>query len=176
MILYGPPGAGKDTITRTLQELDPRYVLYPRLKAGQGERTGYRMTTRSALDALRSQGEIVWENQRYDSVYAVDRESLAQRLEEHVPVLHLGQVEAIDAVVGATPRTRWLVVHLWCPRDVAAERIAARGHGDAAARLRAWDDTRSPARYDVAIDTAETTPDDAAQEIHGRMVKTFHTR
>lgn len=36
VILYGPPGAGKDTVTAELVQQDPSYALFERLKAGPG--------------------------------------------------------------------------------------------------------------------------------------------
>lgn len=171
VILYGPPAAGKDTITHALRKLNTRYALFPRLKAGGGRTVGYRMTTEAALDTLRARDEIVWENRRYGALYSVDRPTLLEQLTDQVPVLHLGQVEAVDAVVRAIPAARWLVVYLWCPRDVATERITARGTGDVEARLRAWDETKPIQHADVSINTAETTADDAAREIHRCLIQ-----
>lgn len=166
VILYGPPAAGKDTVTSALHALDPRYELFPRLKAGPGRTTGYRMNTDATIDALRARGEIVWENQRYGSTYVVDAPELRDRLTRQRPVLHLGQVEAIDAVRAAPLAAAWLVVYLWCPRDVAARRIEARATGDTAARLRAWDETTPLDIADLSIDTAQLAPDVAAAAIH----------
>jgi guanylate kinase len=153
VILYGPPASGKDTITRELHQLDPRYVLFPRLKVGRGRTTGYRMTDQATVDALRANGDIIWENRRYDSLYVVDRPELMRRLAEHIPVLHLGQPEAIDEVIKATPEARWLTVYVWCPRDVAEQRIKARNTGDTQARLRAWDETKSYQTADIYLNT-----------------------
>lgn len=61
VILYGPPAAGKDTVTKALTELDTNYQIYQRLKVGAGRRAGYRITTLSHLEALRSTGAVVWE-------------------------------------------------------------------------------------------------------------------
>ncbi len=85
-----------------------------------------------------------------------------------IPVVHLGQVEAVKAVTGALS-TRWVTVWLWCPRDVAAGRIAARGTGDAMARLRAWDETEPLPRADISVNTAEVSPAYAAGAIHSRV-------
>ena len=165
IILYGPPASGKDTITHALQELDPRYVLFPRLKVGPGKASGYRVTTEADLAALRSIGAIVWENQRYGATYAIDRETLADHVNRHTPVVHLGQVEAIDLICAATPDVQWLVIALWCPRDIAAGRLAARDPVDVDRRLRAWDET---VRIEGAIEinTAETSAQDAASLIN----------
>jgi len=84
-----------------------------------------------------------------------------------VPVVHLGQPEAIDAVLAAAPNAHWLVVALWCPRDIAEQRITARATGDTDERLRRWDQTPMLDRSDgVTIDTSTRSPDDAAGLIH----------
>ena len=169
VILYGPPAAGKDTVTRELHALDVRYELFPRLKVGGGRTTGYRMVTEASLDSLRAKNEIVWENHRYNAVYLVDRPELARRLDGQIPVLHLGQSEAIDAVIQATPETRWLVVHLWCTREVAARRIVSRATGDIDARLQAWDETKPVSSAHLTMNTGEISAQAAALEIYRRL-------
>lgn len=166
VILYGPPAAGKDTVTCALHELDPSYVLFRRLKAGPGRTGGYRITTPEHIKELRDRGDIVWENHRYHATYVIDRPSLVERLHDHVPILHLGQLEAIDAVIRATPAARWLAVYLWCPRDIAAVRIAARRTRDDTDRLHAWDQTTPLPDAHLTINTATTPPAEAAQLVH----------
>lgn len=166
VILYGPPAAGKDTITEALHRLDPRYSLFRRLKAGGGKTTGYRMTTNTALDELRENGELIWENRRYGAVYAVDRPALLGHLASGRPVLHLGQLEAIEAVTEATPGAHWTVVHVWCPRDVAKERLTTRNPEDVGDRLSAWDQTLPLDSAELTINTALRAPVAAAEEIH----------
>ena len=163
VILYGPPASGKDTLTAALHRLDPRYRQFLRLKAGSGRTTGYRMTTADELAALRASGDVVWENHRYGSWYIVDVPGLRQHLKSAVPVLHLGQVEAIDAVRQAFPVAQWTVVALTCPRDVAEQRIVQRRTGDTAERLRAWDETAPAVTADLTIDTSQTPPGRAAE-------------
>lgn len=170
VILYGPPAAGKDTVTEALARLNENYRLYQRLKVGAGRTVGYRMTTLSHVDALQSAGSVVWETRRYDALYVVDRVSLADMLEVCIPVLHLGQVGAVKAVTAALPpATRCVTVWLWCPRDVALGRITARGTGDTAARLRAWDETAPLPGADIWINTAHVHPANAAAIIHSRV-------
>jgi guanylate kinase len=166
VILYGPPASGKDTVTEALHELDGRYVLFPRLKVGAGKTAGYRMTNTAAVEALRVSGEVIWENRRYDAIYVIDRPTLLARLRDHIPVLHLGQPDAIVAVVTATPDASWLVAALWCPRPVAEQRLRTRGTGDLDDRLRAWDETPPPPQSVPTINTAEHSPDEAARSIH----------
>lgn len=170
VILYGPPAAGKDTVTKALTCLDESYRLYRRLKMGAGRATGYRMTTLSHINALRSANSIIWETRRYEALYLVDRVSLTDMLKVCIPVLHLGQVEAVKAVTTALPpATQWVTVWMWCPRDIALGRIVERRTGDAVARLRAWDETVPLPDADISINTAELHPADAATTIHRRI-------
>lgn len=165
VILYGPPAAGKDTITCELLRANSALQAFERLKVGEGRTTGYRIATAQQIAKLRERGEIVWENRRYGAVYVVDRPSLTHSLASGIPIVHLGQVEAIDAVVRAAPCAKWLVVYLWCPRQAAESRLIGRGSVDLAARLQAWDETRKPTNADLTINTADLTPRQAAQLI-----------
>jgi guanylate kinase len=165
VVLYGPPASGKDTITAALTQLDPTYQLFRRLKVGPGRRAGYRMTTAGHVNKLRADGEVVWENSRYGATYVVDRHSLGVALSAGIPVVHLGQPEATVAVRTATPATAWLIVWLWCPRDIAARRLEQRNATDVADRLVAWDSTPAFPSADMTIDTSTVSPAEAAASI-----------
>lgn len=159
VILYGPPASGKDTVTRALHAADKRFALFPRLKVGKGRTEGYRMIGEAKLENLRSRNDIIWENHRYGATYAVDRVGLLRYAQSGVSVLHLGQSAAIEAIKQAEPSIAWLVVHLWCPRSVAEQRIIARNTGDTPARLRAWEETASieaDLRFDSDANSAES--------------------
>uniref|UniRef100_UPI003F49929D hypothetical protein n=1 Tax=Nocardia sp. CA-095871 TaxID=3239971 RepID=UPI003F49929D len=166
IVLYGPPAAGKDTVTAALGEIDPSICHYQRLKTGPGRTAGYRMASAEHAAKLAAAGDVIYTNQRYDATYVTDRPELARLLAAgNIPVLHVGQPEAIDALLAAAPAVRWVVVELWCARDVSAARSAARGTGDTAARLAAWDATPRLGDADVHIDTAIVDPADAARQI-----------
>lgn len=165
IILYGPPAAGKDTVTEALSRFNPRCVHFPPVKLGPGRTIGYRPTTPDAIDALRATGDIIWQHRRYGALYAIDRPALVERLNQHVPVLHLGHPEGIPAVTDATPAAHWLVVQLWCPRGVATERIRERREDDFDERMRVWDATPYLNSAQVTIDTSNCTPSDAAHRI-----------
>lgn len=169
VVLYGPPASGKDTVTSALSLVDSSYRIFRRLKVGPGRTVGYRMSQESIVDELRIRGGVVWENRRYDSLYVVDLPALHACLNDHVPVVHLGQAEAVEAVVQAVEGASWVVVSLWCPRDVAYERIVARGTDDTDARLNAWDATTPLRQPHLEIDTSKTRPSEAASKIHQRV-------
>lgn len=168
VVLYGPPAAGKDTVTRALTRIDDRYRLFPRLKYGPGRTSGYRMVTRAELGEVRDQpGELIWENTRYGAVYGIDRGQVTRMLAAgQVPVLHLGQPEGVRAVTGSLPDVTILVVALECPRDIALQRAAARGTGDLAERAAAYDATPPLRLADLTVDTSTTAPQDTAGLIH----------
>lgn len=171
VILYGPPAAGKDTVTTALHELDSGYKLFRRLKAGSGRTSGYRMTDEATLDMLHRRGEVVWENRRYGARYVIDGPSLVQKLHDGIPIVHLGQREAVAAVTRAVPDARWLVVSLWCPRKVAEQRIIARKTGDTTERLSAWDATETLTEADLTLNTDDLTPRLAAERIHRHVMR-----
>lgn len=162
LILYGAPASGKDTVTRALAEIDGRFRLFERLKAGRGRTTGYRMTSDDELNELASSGEIVWENIRYGARYVIDRPGLeAISASGHIPVVHAGQTEVIEAVRAATVGT-WFVVQLNTSRETARQRIIERDTGDTSARLSAWDATSRLTDADLEIDTEQVSAEHAA--------------
>ncbi|MGW3699067.1 phosphotransferase-like protein [Streptomyces sp. NPDC005056] len=170
VVLYGPPAAGKDTVTTALTELSPRYAQFARLKVGTGKSTGYRMGTAEQLRSLEAAGDVVYANARYGNTYVIDRPGVDAAFAAGVPVVHLGQVDGIRALVGGYPAD-WTVVLLWCPREVTAQRSAGRGDSDTTARLAAWEATREDLNahpdmtWDLTIDTTAASPQDAARLI-----------
>ncbi|MFF5881074.1 guanylate kinase [Streptomyces californicus] len=170
VILYGPPASGKDTVTTALTELDPTYAQFARLKVGSGKAVGYRMGTAQQLHDLEAAGGVVYANSRYGNAYAIDRPGVDAAFAAGVPVVHLGQVDGIRALVDGYPAD-WSVVLLWCPREVTEQRSAGRGDSDTAARVAAWDSTREDLdahpgmTWDLTIDTTKTSPQDAARLI-----------
>ncbi|MFF8575514.1 guanylate kinase [Streptomyces sp. NPDC015408] len=170
VILYGPPASGKDTVTAALSALDSKYAQFTRLKVGTGKSAGYRMGTAEQLDKLETAGDVVYANARYGNTYAIDRPGVDAAFAAGVPVVHLGQVEGIRALVNGYPAD-WSVVLLWCPREVTEQRSAGRGDSDTAARLAAWDATREDLNahpdmvWDLTVDTTAAAPQDSARLI-----------
>ncbi|MEU4243123.1 kinase [Actinoplanes sp. NPDC026619] len=176
IVLYGPPAAGKDTITAALHDLDCRYVGFGKMKLAEehGDSTAYRLIDQTELDRLRSRGEVIYENGRYGNRYIVDRPGLdAAFTGGNIPIVHMGQVAGVRALRGYP--TTWLPVVLWCSREVTARRARSRGSLDVEARLAAWDETlqdlavASPEDFALRIDTDQHEPKDAATTIDALM-------
>ncbi|MEU4455433.1 hypothetical protein AB0F44_29170 [Nocardioides sp. NPDC023903] len=169
VILYGPPAAGKDSTDRALRERSDDYIHFARIKVGSGNEDGYRMVTKGALNQLRLRREVIWENQRYGAIYVVDRPGLVDALACGIPVIHLGQPEAVDAVVRSFPEARWVVVELWCPADDAEMRLRERGDSDLAQRMDAWRETPRLDSADLRVDTAPVYPEFVASMIDTKV-------
>lgn len=175
VILYGPPASGKDTITHELTRLDPRYTPYRRMKIGTGNTDGYRLARPAERDQLDTDGQVLYQNERYGNIYVVDRPHLSAMLNAgDIPVIHLGQLAGVRAVT--TFPARWVTVLLWCSRQTAAERAHARGSTDIDARLAAWDETLADLKDATAsdflmrLDTDTITPGDVAKMICSRVI------
>lgn len=176
IILYGPPASGKDTITTALSTADPQCRLFRRLKAGGGKSSTYRIVSNDHLEELESRSEIIWRNDRYRATYAVDTPGLRKALREGIPVLHLGQLNAIPAVKSAIPEALWLVVELWCARNIAAARLTQRDPLDAEERLWVWDETARLSDPDLHVDTGRTDPADVVRTILTALAPTAPIR
>ncbi|PYC86600.1 guanylate kinase [Streptomyces tateyamensis] len=154
IILYGPPASGKDTITAALVEQDPQLVQFARLKIGEGRSQGYRMGTIEQLHQLEAAGNVIYRNDRYNSIYLVDRPGLdAVFAAGQIPIVHLGQIAGINALATGYP-TAWLTVQLNCPRAVTEQRSALRGDTDTQARLAAWDATAADLQANPEVEWA----------------------
>ena len=164
VLLYGAPAVGKDTVTRALEEQGP-FSHFRRLKCGPGRTLGYRMIDPETLRSLPA-ADLLYVNRRYGSTYVVDRPGLdALWASGQVPVIHLGQPEAIPLLSTRTPDARWLVVELHCPLPALRRRIIERGTGDHEARFRAARDTPRLSAPNLSISTRDASPEAVAHLI-----------
>ncbi|HEX3780704.1 MAG TPA: kinase [Pseudonocardiaceae bacterium] len=146
VILYGPPASGKDTITRELLSIGGFYEHFQRLKVGGDSKSGYRSAGKEMLATLQCCGEILYANDRYGATYGIDRTGLDEITKRgRIPVVHLGQVAGVMAVTGNYAAS-WLVIGLWCSREVAADRLMDRGDTRFTERMAAWDATLTDLR------------------------------
>nr|WP_203601417.1 guanylate kinase [Streptomyces sp. SID9727] len=171
--MYGPPTAGKDTVTDALRSVDQRFEPIIKLKQGTGRSVGYRFVDAEELEDLRRQSRILVETRRYGNVYAVDELSLTEPQHRgRVPVTHIGNVTDMRTLLQRAESTSWLRVLLWIPRNECERRSHARKDTDTPKRVAAWDETAqdlyaSDVRdlFDLVIRTDRTDPVTAAKQI-----------
>ncbi|MGI5532492.1 guanylate kinase [Streptomyces syringium] len=163
-------------MTVALSGDDHTYVQFTRLKVGSGKSAGYRMGTPERLQELEAAGDVIYSNSRYGNTYAIDRPGLDDAFAAGVPVVHLGQVDGIDALLAGYPAD-WLTVLLWCPRAATAERSHDRGDTDTAARIAVWEETEADLeahadfRFDLVLRTDVTEPPQAARLIRQALAQ-----
>jgi guanylate kinase len=139
IVLYGPPASGKSTTTVALSQLDPRFTLVRKLKAGNQRGTEYDFVTVEELARLRAAGRLLLETCRYGNTYAIDRHQIDGLVSAgQAPIVHLGAIADIRRL---TETAEWLVVLLWTPRAVCEQRSRQRLDIDTPKRLAAWDET-----------------------------------
>lgn len=164
VLLYGPPAVGKDTVSVELEQTGA-YRQFQRLKCGPGRTTGYRMISDADLRRI-PRHEVLYLNRLYDSTYVVDRSGLEAFWDAgSIPVIHLGQPEAVTLIKTRTPGVAWLVVDLHCPIRELARRITARETGDGEARIAVARATPRLTAPNVAISTFDTEPSVVAGHI-----------
>lgn len=140
VVLYGPPASGKNAVTTELTRLDSRFTLFERIRASSAPKPGYRNASVAEVETLAARGQIIYENTRYGNRYIVDGPEIARLTSAGLfPVLHLGQIDGIRAVMSRSGQ--WLTVRLHCVRETTLRRSQERGDSDTLKRLTVWDET-----------------------------------
>lgn len=175
VVLFGPPASGKDTVTDALNQMDPQFVPFRKLKVGEGNWRGYRRTTSDELNRLASAGRLISVVRRYGNTYAVDSDELnALESRNLVPLIHTTDLTELAVL---TQRPGWRSVLLWTPLRTARTRLLARSHSDVGERL----DLRSltlralgwePPPFDSIVDTSQVPAPETARVLvrHGFRV------
>ncbi|MGW7687024.1 hypothetical protein ACWGID_40160 [Kribbella sp. NPDC054772] len=176
LLLFGPPTGGLDTITAILPALDSRFVLHQRVKVGNGQSDGYRIVDLDEFVRAEEADEFIHTYSRYGALYGIDRASLVDVCTDTaVPIVHVGQLDALDAIRAATPNVSWTSVCLWCSRAEAALRLCNRADPDPMTRLQAWDEaaaellTAGADTFDMTVNTATLPPELTARMIAQSM-------
>lgn len=81
-----------------------------------------------------------------------------------MPVVHLGQIEAIEAIADGT-EANWTVIELYARPAILASRIRSRGTGDEDQRFAAVKQTLRLPVADMRIDTEAVSVSEAANAI-----------
>jgi guanylate kinase len=171
IILYGPPAAGKNTVTLALESLNAGYAHLERLKSGGTSTSGYRPITASRLRELHDRGELLYTNDRYGATYAIDKSQLDALTQSGLtPVIHLGQTAGVASLVRGY-RANWIIVCLWCSRSEAIRRLIGRSDTRSTERLEVWDITQAelrqtdPSLFTLALNTEFVNATGAAKVI-----------
>jgi guanylate kinase len=173
--LYGPPAAGKDTVTAALTQLDNRFQRFPVLKSGPGRTAGYHMIGDDQFRALDDR-DVVFTWSRYEARYAITHSGLEEFARtDQIPVIHLGSVNAITTVTAVALFT-WTIAQLWVNRAISEARAQARQTGDVPARLAAYDQTTylGPELADLTLDTHTLSAGQAAAAIRELTLRRTH--
>lgn len=166
-MLFGAPTVGKDTVTAILVSRDERFEHFVKHKHGQGSRHGYTMVTAAQLKALRNDGRIVSEVDRYGSTYAIELQRLEGAVADgRVTLVHSAEVAEAAALhqLGAD------IVVLECSRETAEERLEQRNADTVNERLQVWDLVSSKIEElapitCLRVSTDGIKPDDLADQI-----------
>lgn len=123
IVLFGAPTVGKDTVTHLLTAQTDKFEHFKKLKLGKGSRHGYTMITDVELSALRAEGRVLSEVERYGSTYVIERQELEQTISRGVvPVVHSASIAETQLLhqLGA------VVVLLECSAETARGRLMHR--------------------------------------------------
>ena len=160
VILYGPPGSGKSTITKLLQQTLRGGTKIRLIKVANGTNDEYLHMSRAEFNKIEP-FNILWSTERYGTTYAIRKDSIVHLESSLTPIIELGQAKAIKAVEAATDY-KWFKVSLQCTKETAARRLTSRKRQEE--RIDNWHNTE-PIDADVTLDTTHLSVAETKQLI-----------
>lgn len=98
ILLSGTPASGKDTITRILTELNPKFRHFKKHRASEQAKTDgtYIHVSASEFADMAAAGEFLQHHYRYERGYGVSKNELNRHWSlGEIPIIHVGKYENI---------------------------------------------------------------------------------
>ncbi|XOB90951.1 hypothetical protein ACMC9M_11475 [Pseudomonadota bacterium 24LQ007] len=131
LLLSGTPASGKDTITRLLVELDPRFCHFKKHRSSNQPKADgtYINVTPDEFSSMLAQGAFLQHHYRYDRGYGVARSELDQHWAKgEIPIIHVGKYENISPL--RTQEVKATSVLLMVSLSETQRRLQQRHAGD----------------------------------------------
>src|SRR5690554_6112528 len=96
LLVSGTPASGKDTVTKKLVELEPRFCHFKKHRSSdQPKNDGtYIHVSQDKFSSLLEQGEFLQHHYRYGRGYAVAKGELRKHWDKgEIPIIHVGKYE-----------------------------------------------------------------------------------
>ena len=163
LVLYGGPAVGKSSTSQLIVEAFPNsFYRYQLRREGGDPPIGgtYRTTTN-----VQAESEIYHRYSKCGSTYIIDRAGFQ---DAGMPIIEAGEPDSVEALRRLS--VQWVVIQLWCMRQIAAQRLQLRDPDQLDRRLEVWDST-SPIVSDLVIDTSDAVnASREALEVAGRVL------
>jgi len=184
LLLSGTPASGKDTITRLLLELDPRFRHFKKHRSSDQEKADgtYIHVTSNEFSSLLAQGAFLQHHYRYDRGYGVAHSELDQHWAKgEIPIIHVGKYENISPI--RTQEVKATSVLLMVSLSETQRRLHQRHTDDieeVERRIAAYHEEREELatlirsgkalEFDLIVDNSGETP-----EVIARLIAQFYT-
>ena len=99
LLLSGTPASGKDTLTKSIVELDDRFVHFKKHKIASGGKLDdtYYLVDKNEFDSMVSMDKFIQYHYRYDRGYGVSKKEFKHLINcGKIPVIHVGKYENIS--------------------------------------------------------------------------------
>lgn len=176
MLLNGPPGSGKDSLTDWLVRHDGAFAFARKVRDSAEGSAHHDIVTPERFDRMIVAGELVQWHARYGRRYGLPYAAVQAPLARgQAPIVHTGRLENLR-----TLRDRLgpcLTVHLACSQVVLLDRLRRRHAGDAAeiaARSRAMQEELDEVAaagfaFDIVLDNDGDDPAEAGARLAARL-------